>query len=195
MSTPEHRGDDGDENPGWGSRAGLIALVGAVVGVGVGLLGAQLLHPGHPAAVNKQADRTTTATKSSSGGSPKKSSSTPKKSSSTKASPTPSASSSTSPTPSATSSTAARNVSVVVCNAGSRAGLATTIAAKTRAAGWTVSSVGNCADVASSNTVFYPPNYAAQAQQLATDLGIGRISVATTGMTAVGLTLAVLSGG
>jgi LytR cell envelope-related transcriptional attenuator len=99
-------------------------------------------------------------------------------------SPPPSGSATTSPasspTPSSSSPTSSPLVDqpeVVVLNQSGRAGLASSVAKRLRAAGWTVSRVGNFSGSVSTTTVYYPTGKEEAARSVADDLpGTPRVS-------------------
>lgn len=97
------------------------------------------------------------------------------------------------PKPKAKPAPVLRNVPVGVFNNTRTSGLARTVAAKVRAAGWTVSGVGNWRGSVPATTVYYPAGLEKQAQTLARDLDFGRVRPRVAPMSTDRLTL-VLSG-
>lgn len=119
--------------------------------------------------------------------------------------PTPSPSPTSSPTPTPERATPtpsptptaepepARDLPVVVFNNTGRTGLAAQYAAQARSAGWDVTGVGNWRGRIPQSTVYHPAGQQAAAEQLARDLGIGRVRERVAPMRADRLTV-VLSG-
>lgn len=85
--------------------------------------------------------------------------------------------SATTPKPSATptTSTVERDVPVSVLNNSSIVGAAKAFSAKVASAGWEVVGIGNWTGLIDGNTVYYPPEFKAQAELLAEDVGIKRV--------------------
>jgi hypothetical protein len=85
----------------------------------------------------------------------------------------PGASSSARPASRRTTTPAARlrqDIALVVLNQTGRSGLASVVAARLRAKGWTVSGIGNFRGVVSATTVYYPVGHEAAAQAAARSL-------------------------
>ena len=95
------------------------------------------------------------------------------------------------PKPKPTAAPVARDVPVGVFNNTSTSGLGRTVAAKVRAAGWTVAGVGNWRGSIPETTVYYPPGFQTQAQTLAKDLDFGRVRPSVAPMRTDRLTLIV----
>ncbi|MFC0623729.1 LytR C-terminal domain-containing protein [Kribbella deserti] len=92
--------------------------------------------------------------------------------------PTPSASATARVTPAATPTVSVpvdRRPPVEVYNNTRRKGLAQQVADKARADGWKVAGLDNWKGKIVTSTVYYPPGMQAEAQQLATTLGVARI--------------------
>ena len=109
----------------------------------------------------------------------------------TEATPEPTATTTPAPKPKPTAAPVARDVPVGVFNNTSTSGLARTVAAKVRAAGWTVAGVGNWRGSIPETTVYYPPGFQTQAQTLAKDLDFGRVRPSVAPMRMDRLTLIV----
>jgi hypothetical protein len=75
-----------------------------------------------------------------------------------------------SPSSSAPSPTVSKGPKIVVLNQSRRTGLAGRVAARLRAAGWTVSRTGDFAGTVSTTTVYYPTGLAAAARRVAAAL-------------------------
>jgi len=97
------------------------------------------------------------------------------------------------PKPKPTAAPVLRNIPVGVFNNTTTKGLARTVAAKVRAAGWTVEGVGNWRGSIPETTVYYPRGFQTQAQTLARDLDFGRVRPAVAPMRTDRLTL-ILAG-
>lgn len=96
-------------------------------------------------------------------------------------------------TPAPTGDPVKRDVPVAVFNNTGTAGLADTMAAEVRAAGWNVTGVGNWRGAIPETTVYYPPGFEEQANTLARDLDFGRVKPSVAPMRSDRLTL-ILSG-
>jgi hypothetical protein len=97
------------------------------------------------------------------------------------------------PTPKPTAAPVQRNIPVGVFNNTSTKGLARTVAARARAAGWTVDGTGNWRGSIPQTTVYYPPGFQTQAQTLADDLDFSRVRPSVAPMQTDRLTL-ILAG-
>jgi hypothetical protein len=97
------------------------------------------------------------------------------------------------PSPKPTAVPALRNIPVGIFNNTRTAGLADRVAAKARAAGWSVAGVGNWRGSIPETTVYYPPGFAKQAQTLARDLDFSRVRPLVAPMRSDRLTV-ILSG-
>ena len=95
------------------------------------------------------------------------------------------------PKPKPTAAPVARDIPVGVFNNTATRGLARTVAAKVRAAGWTVAGVGNWRGSIPETTVYYPSGFQSQAQTLARDLDFGRVRPSVAPMRTDRLTLIV----
>ena len=104
--------------------------------------------------------------------------------------PTPTASES--PTPSPKPKISRKDIDVTVLNATRTTGLARQVAARVRAAGWTVASVGNWRTGAAQTAVHFPQGRKAEARLLAKDLGIDAVQRSTGGMRTDRLTVILL---
>jgi len=104
--------------------------------------------------------------------------------------PTPTASES--PTPSPKPKISRKDIDVTVLNATRTTGLARQVAARVRAAGWTVASVGNWRTGAAQTAVHFPRGHKAEARLLAKDLGIDAVLRSTGGMRTDRLTVILL---
>jgi len=96
------------------------------------------------------------------------------------------------PTPTPTV-TAATRPAVVVLNQTAAVGLAATVAARLRSAGWVVPAVGNYRGAVPSTTVFYPAGRQPAAQSLAKVLGVTRTDPLLAGMSTSRLTVVLTS--
>lgn len=103
-----------------------------------------------------------------------------------------SSSSAAAPTTSAAQQTG--RPSVVVLNQTSTSGLAGRYAARVTAAGWTVDHTGNFTGRVPATTVYYPAGYSGAAQELAAQIGIGRIRPAFSGISTSSLTVIIADG-
>ncbi|MGZ5369068.1 LytR C-terminal domain-containing protein [Aeromicrobium sp.] len=97
------------------------------------------------------------------------------------------------PKPKPTAAPVQRNIPVGVFNNTSTTGLARTVAARVRAAGWTVDGTGNWRGSIPQTTVYYPPGFQTQAQTLANDLDLSRVRPSVAPMQTDRLTL-ILAG-
>ncbi len=96
------------------------------------------------------------------------------------------------PTPTPTV-TAATRPAVVVLNQTATVGLAATVAARLRSAGWVVPAVGNYRGSVPGTTVFYPAGRQPAAQSLAKVLGVTRTAPVLAGMSTSRLTVVLTS--
>ena len=106
--------------------------------------------------------------------------------------PTPSASPTPSPKPKPKPTVSRKDIDVTVLNATRTVGLARQVAARVRAAGWTVASVGNWRTGAAQTAVHFPRGRKAEARLLAKDLGIDAVLPSTSGMRSDRLTVILL---
>lgn len=111
----------------------------------------------------------------------------------TTASPAPTTATTPAPKPKPKAAPVDRDIRVSVLNNTRTSGLASTVAAKVRAAGWTVAGVGNWRGAIPETTVYYPPGFEKQAQTLARDLDFGRVRPLISPMRSDRLTL-ILAG-
>ena len=107
-------------------------------------------------------------------------------------SPTPTASESPTPSPKPKPKVSRKDIDVTVLNATRTTGLAKQVAARVRAAGWTVASVGNWRTGAAQTAVHFPGGRKAEARLLAKDLGIDAVLPSTSGMRSDRLTVILL---
>jgi LytR cell envelope-related transcriptional attenuator len=109
-------------------------------------------------------------------------------------SPTPTASETPkpSPKPKPKPKVSRKSIDVTVLNATRTTGLARQVAARVRAAGWTVASVGNWRTGASQTAVHFPRGRKAEARLLAKDLGVDAVLPSTSGMRSDRLTVILL---
>jgi len=175
---------------------GLIAVLG-ICALVVGLIGWFHNDSSDPSGL---VTKPTTTSPVGSSGSPSSSPSTSPSPSSTASedvsespSSTPSASASASPTATATAPVVIVRAPTVVLNQTRTVGLAARVAARLRAAGWTVTGTGNWRGSIASTTVYYPAGMAAAAQSLAKELGVDRVRPRVAGMLTNRLTVVLTS--
>ena len=173
----------------------LIAVLG-VCALAVGLIGWFHNDSGDPSGLVTKPSATSSV--GSDTGSP---SSSPSASTSPSSTASEDVSESPSPTPSASASpkaTASTPVVIVrapsvVLNQTRTVGLAARVAARLRAAGWTVTGTGNWRGSIASTTVYYPAGMEAAAQSLAKELGVDRVRPRVAGMLNNRLTVVLTS--
>ena len=124
---------------------------------------------------------------------PSAATSTPTPTPSPTPSPTPTASETPTPSPKPKKPAVSRkDIDVTVLNATRTVGLARQVAARVRAAGWTVASVGNWRTGAAQTAVHFPQGRKAEARLLAKDLGVDAVLPSTRGMRSDRLTVILL---
>jgi LytR cell envelope-related transcriptional attenuator len=106
--------------------------------------------------------------------------------------PTPTPTASPTPSPKPKPKVTRKDVDVTVLNATRTTGLARQVAARVRAAGWTVASVGNWRTGAAQTAVHFPRGRKAEARLLAKDLGVDSVLPSTSGMRSDRLTVILL---